>query len=411
MGDIAVIDNNRKKYWGSAALSFWFSRLNRGSRDRRCWIFGAWHGERFDDNSRYLFEFVNECCPEIEAYWLCNSPEVVKEVRSLGFRAEVSDSAPGIAIQKRAGFAFYTNGIDDFSYRPHMLGANIVALWHGALGQKTSWHMNDHSKGIVHLLKEFKSFLFEWVYRDFTCAVSSYEAEFRRQAFRVSHGGIAVTGQPRNDVLIQVRNRANSGDGYILYMPTHGVGREQHIERTVRLLSCPSLTSALSARGVKVVVKLHYLTKISPDSCGKSVELIQGDTTMSTQDLLAGASLLITDYSSCIIDYCILKRPALLYLPDYDEYVRNQDIGKDWRELYREMGLVSESDLVERIKGFLDSGSADMSVTEWINQRYYPENEFSGVREYPFSFAVINALKERFPEIGGLNISKKQHTI
>ncbi len=406
MGDIAAIDNNRKRYWWSATVSFWLSRLHRGSRDPRCWVFGAWHGERFDDNSRYLFEFVDEYCPEIEAYWLCDSSEVVKEVRSLGFRAEMSNSAPGIAIQKRAGFAFYTNGIDDYSYHPHMLGANIVALWHGALGQKTSWHMNDHSKGIVHLLKEFKSFLFEWVYRDFTCAVSGYEAEFRRQAFRVSHGDIAVTGQPRNDALVRARNRANSEDGYILYMPTHGVGREQYIERTVRLLSCPSLASALAAKGSKVVVKLHYLTKINPDSYGKNIELIQGDTAMSTQDLLAGASLLITDYSSCVIDYCILNRPALLYLPDYDEYVRNQDIGEDWQGLYRELGLVSGSDLVGRVKEFLSSGSADMSVTEWVNRRYFPSDEFPDIGEHPFSLRVVNALKERFPEVADLVISE-----
>jgi CDP-glycerol glycerophosphotransferase len=41
------------------------------------------------------------------------------------------------------------------------------------------------------------------------------------------------------------------------------------------------------------------------------------------QELLCGADVLITDYSSCVWDYSFLKRPCFLFVPDKEEYTAN----------------------------------------------------------------------------------------
>ena len=38
------------------------------------------------------------------------------------------------------------------------------------------------------------------------------------------------------------------------------------------------------------------------------------------QELLCAADLLITDYSSCMWDFALRRKPCLLYVPDLDQY-------------------------------------------------------------------------------------------
>ena len=38
------------------------------------------------------------------------------------------------------------------------------------------------------------------------------------------------------------------------------------------------------------------------------------------QELLAGADVVISDYSSCIFDFALSRRPAFLYAPDREKY-------------------------------------------------------------------------------------------
>jgi hypothetical protein len=41
------------------------------------WIFGAWYGRKFSDNSKYLFFYVSTCHPEIKAIWLTHNRQVL----------------------------------------------------------------------------------------------------------------------------------------------------------------------------------------------------------------------------------------------------------------------------------------------------------------------------------------------
>ena len=45
-------------------LPLWWLQLF-SPRRRDVWIFGAWYGRRFSDNSKYLYMYVDENCPDI----------------------------------------------------------------------------------------------------------------------------------------------------------------------------------------------------------------------------------------------------------------------------------------------------------------------------------------------------------
>ena len=39
-------------------------------KDNNLWLFGSWFGESYVDNSKYLFEYVNQNQPKIKAIWI-----------------------------------------------------------------------------------------------------------------------------------------------------------------------------------------------------------------------------------------------------------------------------------------------------------------------------------------------------
>jgi CDP-glycerol glycerophosphotransferase len=49
-------------------------------RKNKVWVFGAWYGQRFSDNSRYLFEYVNKEQSDVEAIWITRDKELKQKI-------------------------------------------------------------------------------------------------------------------------------------------------------------------------------------------------------------------------------------------------------------------------------------------------------------------------------------------
>lgn len=42
-------------------------------------FFGAWFGEKYADNSKYLFEYVNKNHPEIRVIWVTRNENIINK--------------------------------------------------------------------------------------------------------------------------------------------------------------------------------------------------------------------------------------------------------------------------------------------------------------------------------------------
>ena len=76
--------------------------------------------------------------------------------------------------------------------------------------------------------------------------------------------------------------------------------------------------------------RAHYL------SAGIDLEAVKGRTVDVTAypdmtELLLAADMVLTDYSSCALDFIIMDRPALFYIPDWDNYVATRGVYFDIR--------------------------------------------------------------------------------
>ena len=106
---------------------YWITRVTPRRRD--LWVFGAWFGDEYSDNSRYLAEHVRREHPSVTCVWLCRSREVVERAKEDGLDACLMFSLRGYWYSARASVGFICTGRFDINFfvRP----TTVINLWHG----------------------------------------------------------------------------------------------------------------------------------------------------------------------------------------------------------------------------------------------------------------------------------------
>jgi CDP-glycerol glycerophosphotransferase len=82
------------------------------------------------------------------------------------------------------------------------------------------------------------------------------------------------------------------------------------------------------------------------------------------------SDVMISDYSSAIMHFLILKKPVICYAPDYDEYLKQRGLLIDLKKEFPGGVCSTQSDLVARIlKAGEDSTNEDFSsfYTKYMN--------------------------------------------
>ena len=314
----------RKYLWLFNAMLYNLPHFSN-KRDNKLWVFGAWMGKKYEDNSRALFEYVNEQHRDtIRAVWLANTDSIVTDVRNRGYEAYRVDSVKGVEIAKRAGVAIYTNSLMDFGQFPKIYGAFIVSLWHG-VGFKKIY--NDKYSGWQLFAKKMADKIFSWTHRDLTIVTSKYVAKQFSGIFGLKKNAvIRICGQPRNDLFkknilrenVLRRNTIDNTKKIIIYMPTYrgkDLG-ENAMERIVdNLYKSDFLNRILTESNSVFVAKLHP----------NNFVILDNDEVESNQELLGISDVLITDYSSCCVDFALLNRPIVFYQPDEEEFLKKSE--------------------------------------------------------------------------------------
>ncbi len=321
----------RKLFWPINAITYNLCRLIP-FRSRRIWVFGCLSGNGYSDNAKYLFEYVNEVhSSDIKAVWLSNTREVVEDLRRNQYTSYLTYSFKGMWYALRCGVAVYTHGLSDFGYMPLVGGAKVVSLWHG-VGFKKIY--NASYQGICHRFKTALDKVFSWTKRDCTMVTSEYTKKQFKILFNLDEKDIFITGQPRNDVFKKDINcqtlRKSLGIGQdkkiILYMPTYRNKwqGEKVIDNIIKdLVDCKVLNEVLETYGYLMMIKLHPLTPVPDVPITENFRIIEYGDIKFNQELLVLGDILITDYSSCFVDYSLLHRPIIFYVPDMEDYLNS----------------------------------------------------------------------------------------
>lgn len=138
-------------------------------------------------------------------------------------------------------------------------------------------------------------------------------------------------------------------------------------------------------KNVKILVRLHP----NVDSSFMNLQdknCINVSTYSNAQDLMMSADVMVTDFSSSSIDFMLLNRPVLLYLPDYRKYVNDRPLDENFDKLPFPRAY-NNQELSEIIKTFdssqynemvrlyeledvrFDSGNASEQCANWIEKQ------------------------------------------
>ena len=214
---------------------------------------------------------------------------------------------------------------------PHRAETEVVQVWHaeGALkrfGVDTVTPLVEPERTFLHRY-------YDWVV---TSGEASRPAWSR--AFRTPLDRVVALGSPRTDLFFDVvamdaaRSRVLAahpeleGRRVILYAPTfRGRGRGK---RPSAGLDAARLRGALPASDV-VVLKTHpNLDRRLVATQGFDVVV---DPRVDLNDLLVATDILVTDYSSSIFDFALLRRPIVLLVEDLEAYERDPGLYLDYR--------------------------------------------------------------------------------
>lgn len=193
---------------------------------------------------------------------------------------------------------------------------------------------------------------------DIFCYSGEYERSILIEDMNVRDKSLFPSGLPKNDVLFHpdhericaVRHHYKIDDckKIILYAPTW--------RDSANLTADYSFKPPISWEKWKTALQNDYvmLVRMHPNTTYFITEngadfFIDCSDYPDVNDLLMAADALISDYSSIILDYCVLDRPIFCYGYDYDEYCEKRGFYYDLEKELPNGVARTEDELLEQI--------------------------------------------------------------
>jgi len=353
-------------------LPFWWLERLR-PRNKNIFVFGAWHGKKYSDNSKALFEYILDNEPKIKPYWITHDKKIYNKLKNENKPVLMAYSLKGWLISLRASVAFTTTGENDIN-KYTLNGIKHIWLWHGMPLKK----IRGDSKGYLYFSKEkrklfvIKTILIKYLkpYSYFKNIVSAtissgnFFLPLLQSAFFLHEKNIWLTGLPRTDyfnkktekIIYSLRGKY-AYSRIVLYMPTFRISSFSKKRDTpynpFNLSSFKEKTflEFLEKENIIFIYKPHFHDRDVTLSTSDRFILINDNDYDELYVLISNIDILVTDYSSVYFDFLCLNKPAILTPFDYDTYIKksrehyfNYDLlpsikAYNWNEL---MNIITE---------------------------------------------------------------------
>lgn len=312
-------------------------------RNKKKYAFGSFAGA-FNDNAKYLFIHTCEHCPDIDAAWISDSRATVKLVREHGFKAYHVVSPRGIWHALTSKYWFFNSYTSDIFYS-FSGGAVCVNLWHGIGLKRIEYNILTGPLGDRYQKRNFKEVYYHpqsFRAPDYIVTSTPFQTHMFSTAFRVPPSRCLEFGYPRNDVLtytderrldfvkryepkttMELIERMKQYSRVLIYMPTW---RDSQRHLFTQSMDLNRLNEVLKSKNELLVLKPHSYVVVDRDNQTFSHILFLPGT-LDVYPLLPYTQVLITDYSSVLYDYILMKgKEVILYLYDYREYLNERDL-------------------------------------------------------------------------------------
>ena len=266
-----------------------------------------------------------------------------------------------------------------------------INTWHGSLRIKKV----NFSRGFYGYDAQWLKFnLKDSAAVDYAISNSDFETEIYRNQ-RLFKKNILLFGHARNDIFFKKDKPYKS-----LVCKTFGLP-----ETTKILLYAPSVredirTNCYGLNYLRVIEALErenggkyaFLVRFHPimaefakELVPKSPKIIDVTKYPDIQELLCAADIMVTDYSSCIFDFMLSRKPAFFYAEDIEKYNQERGfyfpmsetpfpIAQNTDELVKNLLEFNENKYLEEIDAFLkgkgafEDGNASKRAADFIER-------------------------------------------
>jgi len=280
-----------------------------------------------DGNLLHLYRAMRERHPELD-YVLLLEPYSYGFVGKLAYLVRL---VRGMYHLQTAHLFVVDNAYLPIHVAPHRPTTTVVQVWHAAgalkrFGLDTRTPLEGPERTFLHRYYDAVVVGGEWTR-------APYAAALRTPLERV-----LALGSPRTDsffdeaAMADARGRvlarypALAGRRVILYAPTfrgRGIAK-----RAASGLDARRLRAALPTDHA-LVLKTH--PNLDPTATATEGFDVVVDPTEEIDDLLALTDILITDYSSSVVEFALLHRPIILVVGDLPEYEVDPGLYLDYR--------------------------------------------------------------------------------
>ena len=297
-------------------------------------IFNNFHGSLYGCNPKYIAEEIIKRKLPYNLYWMCKQIKKVdksifpKEILLVPFNG--CKSIKELASSRIIISNVRTNLLINRGWTKKE-GQTYIQTWHGSLGiKKIDAAVGNYSfatKQWCDVSREYDS-----KYMDYLLSNSTFEDKVFENGLWYE-GPILKTGHPRNDVFFKTEDdklkikekvfstlEIDRNKKILLYVPSY---------RDDKRLDCYGLdtNSLIKALEEKfggdwvVAIRLHpHVKKYSTSLYDFGEKVVDASFYPDIQELLVSSEAAITDYSSCIFDFMLSRKPGFIFATDLDEY-------------------------------------------------------------------------------------------
>ena len=290
------------------------------------------NGNSYGCNPKYIMEEINRRGLKYDIVWLVRSVKKETEkgvfppnIRLIGYGTKLAlkeQASAKLWIDNQRKNYFIKKGLTKKK------GQYFIQTWHGSLGIKKL------DADVDAFTNEYKQ---EWVKRakydssmwDYLLSNSDFENKIFSRALWFNNE-IKQFGHPRNDIFFKdskdiikkVRDYygISKSKKILLYVPSF---RDDESKKCYK----PDYKNVLNALKEKFgsdwvcITRLHpRAKKFDSEIIPEQENVIDGTFYSDIQELLVSADVAITDYSSCIFDFMLSRKPAFIFATDIDKF-------------------------------------------------------------------------------------------
>lgn len=280
-------------------------------------VFGCRGGIGFEGNTKYLYLYGIKHT-DFDCIFITKNKKIYKNLSLKGYKVVYYYSLKAVLLTLRAKYIFITHGLLDIPPVWFKKNNCIINVWHGIPIKKINLcDKNIRKVGrILDILRDYRTNYFISNSKRFNI--------YYKQCFNLTDKKLKVLGLARINYLIKpemfIDNKNQKSNKKIfLYAPTF---RDYKVEyEFLKKENLEKIQVFLEKNDYKLWIKLHpFVTKNLNLKEYKNIKMIEANE--DVYELLPLVDVLISDYSSIIIDFLIAYpyKQLLLYCFDLEKY-------------------------------------------------------------------------------------------